>query len=71
MFTAVEEMAAKDHSPTAHITTAKYLKACNKIFEEGILSHSVVDSMEAKPIKNMEAGYQFFAQWRQVLASSD
>lgn len=66
MITAIEEMAAKDLSPQAH-NTAKYLKACNKLFEEGILSHATIDSMQSKPIKNLEVGYQFFDQWRQAL----
>ena len=60
MITAIEEMASKDPSCDAHVATTKFLKACSNIFEDGILSHAVIDSMQSKPIKNMETGYNFF-----------
>lgn len=70
MITAVEEMAAKNVSQH-DANTAKFLTACNKLFEEGILSHLVIDSMRSQVIKNMDTGYKFFEQWRESLASSD
>ena len=40
--------------------TLQNLQAVNKLFEEGILSHNVVNSMECTVIKNMDEGYLFF-----------
>ena len=70
MIATIEEMAAKQLSQ--HDTnTAKFLTACNMLFEQGILSHSTIDSMQSKIIKNMDTGYLFFEQWRTSLALSD
>lgn len=71
MITAIEGMASKDPSCDAHVATAKFLRACSNIFEDGILSHAKINSMQSKPIKNMETGYHFFEQWKNDLSSSD
>ena len=43
--------------------TLSYLEACNKIFEQGILSHEKVASPDHQVIHNIQEGYQFFIEW--------
>ena len=40
-----------------------YLEACNKIFEQGKLSHEKVASPDHQVILNIQEGYQFFIEW--------
>ena len=41
----------------------QYLQAVNKLFEDGLLSHNVITSMESEVIKNIDEGYRFFTKW--------
>ena len=41
----------------------QYLTACNKLFENGILSHDPITTMDSVCIQNMRAGYKFFTDW--------
>lgn len=43
-----------------HQCVAEYLEACNRLFEEGILSHSIVSSSEQSVLVNMKTGFEFF-----------
>ena len=43
--------------------TLSYLKACNLIFEQGLLSHDKVTSSDCQVIHNIQEGYQFFTNW--------
>lgn len=45
------------------MTTLSYLEACNKIFEQGLLSHEKVSSSDHQVIINIKDGYQFFKGW--------
>lgn len=43
--------------------TLAYLEACNKLFENGFLSHKRILSMESDVIKSIKEGYEFFTGW--------
>ena len=44
--------------------TVDYLKACNKIFERGILGKEVfINDVSSPIVVNMEEGFQFFTTW--------
>ena len=70
MLTAIREMASnKDiHTSAQHIAVAEYLEACNKLFEEGILSHEVINSLTSPLLKNMKTGFTFFEKWHEELS---
>ena len=63
----LEELAS--HCETAGASGAEdkqtllYLTALNRLFEQGILSSSQVSSMEAKELKNMSTGFEYFEEW--------
>lgn len=40
-----------------------YLEACNKIFENGFLSHDKILNMDSRILKNIDEGYTFFQNW--------
>ena len=40
--------------------TLKYLEACNKVFENGLLSHERVTNLESEVLKSIMEGYNFF-----------
>ena len=46
MLAAIKEMSTYRDEVTkeSHLETANYLDACNKLFENGILSHQIIDS---------------------------
>ena len=37
-----------------------YLEACNKIFENGFLSHKRIFDMDSEVLKSINDGYKFF-----------
>ena len=43
--------------------TLSYLEACNKLFEQGFLSHDRIRSMDSKVLKNIQDGYSYFSKW--------
>eukprot|EP00117_Sycon_ciliatum_P049175 scpid67563/ scgid34906/ len=43
--------------------TVAYLQACNKVFEEGALSHQRICSSQSAPLLSMQEGYKFFSDW--------
>ena len=46
------------------LQTVAFLKACNALFERGILGKRVfIKHMESPIIASMDRGYQFFVQW--------
>ena len=47
--------------------TKKYLEACNKIFERGLLSHEKILSEDSEVLKNIDEGYAFFLNWVESL----
>lgn len=73
MLTAIRELASHKDDTTAarHIAAAKYLEACNHLFEEGILSHEVINSQTSPALQNMKLGFTFFQEWHKELSQSD
>ena len=68
MIAAIREMAEKnDALRETHTLTANYLTACSMIFENGILSHEKVTSMNSKPITNITEGIKWFLKWKEEL----
>ena len=43
--------------------TLKFLVACQKLLENGLLSHSKVTHMKSDVICSVEDGYLFFTNW--------
>ena len=73
MLAAIKEMAKyKDEvTRSSHLETAEYLEACNKLFENGILSYDMIRSMSSPALENMRQGFAFFEQWHLDLSQSD
>uniref|UniRef100_A0A1X7UL55 Uncharacterized protein n=1 Tax=Amphimedon queenslandica TaxID=400682 RepID=A0A1X7UL55_AMPQE len=63
LFRHIEEMTATKECCTSDSNTLQFLEACNKIFENGFLSHSRVVSMDSEVLKSIDEGYQFFSNW--------
>lgn len=64
MTAAIYELAETcDYGKQSHIATAEYLEACNLLFEQGILSHSIVDNENSQVLKNMKQGFSYFSEW--------
>ena len=66
MISAVRELAENVHVGDRHQRVAEYLEACNRLFEEGILSHSIVSSSEQKVLVNMKIGFEFFSALERI-----
>uniref|UniRef100_A0A1X7U9J2 Uncharacterized protein n=1 Tax=Amphimedon queenslandica TaxID=400682 RepID=A0A1X7U9J2_AMPQE len=65
MLDAVQALAdARPNKMKEHLATLEYLKACNKLFENGILSHKKVDQLSLKVLKNLNEGYAFLKKWK-------
>ena len=48
--------------------TLKYLEACNKMFEKGLLSHEKVCTIDSKVMQSIQEGYSFFVNWHESLS---
>ncbi len=46
-----------------------YLKACNLLFEEGILSKNRVTSISSPALMKMKSGYIYFSDWKKNLST--
>ena len=73
MLTAIRELASHKDECTAshHIAVAEYLEACNQLFEEGILSHEVINSQTSPALQRMKLGFTFFENWHKELSQSE
>lgn len=69
MISAVRELAEKE-APVGqhHECVAKYLEACNSLFELGILSHNIVSSSDQRVLQHMKCGFEFFQHWKKDLS---
>ncbi|XP_065903644.1 uncharacterized protein [Dysidea avara] len=47
----------------------KYLEACNKLFENGYLSHKKIVSLQSPVLKSIEDGYSYFTTWHKNLST--
>ena len=57
-----EHQHDEDHADETR-KTLEYLEACNKIFENGFLSHDMIETMDSKVLKSIDEGYSFFTKW--------
>lgn len=70
MLSAIKELADKNEDEKAeHMATFRYLKACNLLFEEGILSKTPISSISSPLQKNMKDGFTYFMKWKEDVAS--
>lgn len=51
------------HNHDSVLQCLQYLKACNKLFEEGFLSHELITNIESYALQNIREGYSFFPEW--------
>ena len=57
-------------SDTASVKlTLKYLEACNKMFEKGLLSHKRITSVDSEVLTSINTGFQYFVSWHKDLAA--
>ena len=67
MISAIYEIAELNDGvlQKSRLATAKYLEACSSIFEQGILSHSIIDRDNQVVLDNMKKGFSYFNEWHQ------
>ena len=73
MLAAVQEMAShkEEVEKAYHQSTLEFLQACNKLFEEGILSHERIISPTSTALRNMKMGFAFFETWHQDVSGNN
>ena len=49
------------HDAFSVASTRKYLEACNKVFENGFLSHKKIYSSDSEVLFNIQSGFKFFS----------
>ena len=64
-----------NHTPAPSDTASvqlslKYLEACNKLFENGFLSHSKIVSIQSPVLQSIQEGYSYFTSWHSNLSAS-
>ena len=47
----------------------KYLEACNKLFENGFLSHKQVLSLQSPVLKSIDDDFSYFTTWHNNLTT--
>ena len=61
MLSVIKEIAEnRPDEKKEHMETYKFLKACNLLFEEGILSEKPITSLSSPILVNMRDGYGQF-----------
>ncbi len=56
----------------AALATYNYLKACNLLFEHGLLSKEPVYSVNSTVVQNIKTGYAYFEHWcDEILSNTD
>jgi hypothetical protein len=72
MLLAIKTLADRRPDEKAeHMATYDFLKACNLLFEEGILSEKPIKSMSSSLLENMKNGFVYFCDWREKLSHSE
>lgn len=70
MLSAIKELAEKrPDEAKEHMATYMYLRACNLLFEEGILSEKQVSSDKSPILVNMQDGFNYFEEWRKYITT--
>lgn len=68
MLSAIKEIAKnRPDEQKEHMATYMFLKACNSLFEEGILSEKPITSTTSPILVNMRNGYNYFLEWRKYV----
>ena len=62
MLAALFEMGS-NNSSNENMASYEYLRACNKMFERGILSHEAVSATQDRVLQNIRDGVTFFLDW--------
>lgn len=69
MLSAIKEIAENRlDEQKKHMETYKFLRACNLLFEEGILSEKPIMSLSSPTLVNMRDGYGHFTEWRKKVS---
>ena len=55
--------AIKDLEGPSEEAAAKYLEACNLIFEKGLLDHRRVNNLQSPILANIRNGMKYFEEW--------
>ena len=70
MLAELQEHASQTPPPSdaqAVTQVVAYLKACNQLFERGILGKGAfIKSTDCPILKNMDNGFKFFSDWLDV-----
>lgn len=70
MLSAIKELANRnEEEKEEHMATLYYLRACNLLFEEGILSKTPISSASSPLLTNMNDGFTYFMQWKEDIAN--
>ena len=71
MLSAIKEIAdGRLEEQKEHMATHGYLKACNLMFQEGILSEKKITSLSSPILSNIKAGFMYFSNWREKVSIS-
>ena len=62
MIAAIQELSKEPNQENAK-PAASFLKACNFLFEEGLLSNRRINSLHSPAIENIRKGMAFFEKW--------
>lgn len=63
MIAAVKDLDSGGSDVEASTKIAVYLKACNLLFEQGLLSHRRINNKDSPVLGNIRKGMAFFEQW--------
>jgi len=66
LFSNISQDSKPDDAASVKATLL-YLEACNKVFEQGLLSHDKVCDMNSKVIKSIKKGFSDFIKWHASL----
>lgn len=69
MLSAILALAENREDEPEHMAVFHYLKACNLLFEEGILSKTPVSSVSSPPLKKMKDGFAYFVKWKEDVSA--
>ena len=58
----INEYPDNDDVPSVRYTL-KFLESCNKMFERGFLSHSMISDISSDTLKSIDEGFKFITNW--------
>jgi hypothetical protein len=66
----INEYPDNDDVPSVRHTLS-FLESCNKMFESGFLSHSIISDMNSDPLKSINEGFKFIIDWISDIIKND